>query len=57
MNGFSELDMVNYRYLVYSNIIQSVWQLIEGAKTMNVDVDPDAEVKISMWEEISLSHA
>ena len=50
MNGFSELDMVNYRYLIYSNIIQAVWQLIEGAKNLSIDVDIDSETDVEEFQ-------
>src|SRR4051794_10936818 len=62
MNGFTELDMVNYRfffiksndlvfrYLIYSNIIQSVWQLIEGAKNLNIEIDVDAETDVEEFQ-------
>uniref|UniRef100_A0AC34FA33 G protein alpha subunit n=1 Tax=Panagrolaimus sp. ES5 TaxID=591445 RepID=A0AC34FA33_9BILA len=36
MNGFSDLDMINYRYLVYSNVIQAVSQLLEGAEHLQI---------------------
>uniref|UniRef100_A0A183BN69 G-protein alpha subunit n=1 Tax=Globodera pallida TaxID=36090 RepID=A0A183BN69_GLOPA len=44
MNGFSELSIVNYRYLVYSNLIQGVYQLIEGADVLNIQVDKEVQV-------------
>ncbi|KAH7715140.1 CRE-GPA-11 protein [Aphelenchoides avenae] len=42
MSGFSDLDMVNYRYLIYSNIVQSVRQLIEGATGLRIEIDRDS---------------
>ena len=44
MNGFSDLDMINYRYLVYSNVIQAVSQLIEGAEHLQIPYDREIEV-------------
>lgn len=51
MNGFSELSIVNYRYLVYSNLIQGMYQLIEGANTLHIAVDEDvkASKKAPIW--------
>ena len=56
MNGFSELDMVNYRHLIYSNIIQSVCQLIEGAKSLSIDVDKDAETDVEEFQRYQRIH-
>ena len=55
MNGFSESDLLNYQYLIYSNIIQSIHQLIEGAKTLNILMEPDLEV-IYLKNSIQSSH-
>ncbi|KAI1720174.1 g-protein alpha subunit domain-containing protein [Ditylenchus destructor] len=39
MSGFSELDMVNYKFLVYSNVVQGMYQLIEGASSLGMEVE------------------
>jgi hypothetical protein len=44
MNGFSESDIVNYAYLIYANIIESIWKLIEGANALNIEIDHNFEV-------------
>ncbi|KAF8363051.1 gpa-11, partial [Pristionchus pacificus] len=36
MNGFNELDLVNYRYLIFSNVIDATNQLIEGARKLRI---------------------
>uniref|UniRef100_A0A915N2Z3 Uncharacterized protein n=1 Tax=Meloidogyne javanica TaxID=6303 RepID=A0A915N2Z3_MELJA len=41
MNGFTDIDLLNYRYLVYSNLIQGINQLIEGAKLMEIGISSD----------------
>nr|CAD2166018.1 unnamed protein product [Meloidogyne enterolobii] len=41
MNGFTDIDLLNYRYLVYSNLIQGINQLIEGAKLMEIEISSD----------------
>uniref|UniRef100_A0A914HFD5 Uncharacterized protein n=1 Tax=Globodera rostochiensis TaxID=31243 RepID=A0A914HFD5_GLORO len=47
MNGFTELSIVNFRYLVYSNLIQGVYQLIEGADVLNIQVDKDVQDNVN----------
>lgn len=49
MNGFSDLDIVNYRYLVYSNLIQGMYQLIEGAETLGLGVSEDVMVILDRY--------
>ncbi|CAK5032239.1 unnamed protein product [Meloidogyne enterolobii] len=44
MNGFTDIDLLNYRYLVYSNLIQGINQLIEGAKLMEIEITSDVVV-------------
>jgi len=44
MNGFTDIDLLNYRYLVYSNLIQGINQLIEGAKLMEIGINSDVVV-------------
>ncbi|TMS34806.1 hypothetical protein L596_002323 [Steinernema carpocapsae] len=41
MNGFSEMDMINYRYLVYSNVVQSINQILEGAQLLGVPISKE----------------
>ena len=45
MNGFSAQEIVNYRCLVYSNLIQGIYQLIEGAKVLGIDVSDEVAVR------------
>ncbi|KAL3081922.1 hypothetical protein niasHT_037100 [Heterodera trifolii] len=47
MNGFSELSVVNYRYLVYSNLIQGVHQMIEGAEELQIKVDEEVQDNVN----------
>ena len=51
MNGFSESDLVNYVYLIYANIIESIWKLIEGSSTLNIEIDPDSEVNNNLQKD------
>lgn len=44
MNGFTEIDLLNYRYLVYSNLIQGINQLIDGARLMDIEIGGDVMV-------------
>lgn len=46
MSGFTDSDMVNYRYLVYCNLIQSAYQLLEGAELLQIEADNDVLVFI-----------
>ncbi|GMR36576.1 hypothetical protein PMAYCL1PPCAC_06771, partial [Pristionchus mayeri] len=39
MNGFNEIDLVNYRFLIYSNVIDATNQLIEGARKLHIIPD------------------
>lgn len=44
MNGFTELDIINYRYLVHSNAAVGLSQLIHGCKLLNIPIDPTGDV-------------
>ncbi|CAD6198216.1 unnamed protein product [Caenorhabditis auriculariae] len=44
-NGFTDIDYVNFRYLVYSNIIQSIEQLIRAAEQLHFSSDETSEVQ------------
>uniref|UniRef100_A0A915DJU8 Uncharacterized protein n=1 Tax=Ditylenchus dipsaci TaxID=166011 RepID=A0A915DJU8_9BILA len=48
MSGFSELDMVNYKFLVYSNVVQGIYQIIEGASTLRVDIDESVRPSVQL---------
>ncbi|CAI5442672.1 unnamed protein product [Caenorhabditis angaria] len=48
LNGFSDLDYVNFRYLIYSNIVQSMAQLLNAAKKLNIKPDNTLAVKKAM---------
>uniref|UniRef100_A0A914XCM7 Uncharacterized protein n=1 Tax=Plectus sambesii TaxID=2011161 RepID=A0A914XCM7_9BILA len=39
MNGFTELDIINYRYLVHSNAALGLSQLIHGCKLLGIAID------------------
>uniref|UniRef100_A0A914KQK4 Uncharacterized protein n=1 Tax=Meloidogyne incognita TaxID=6306 RepID=A0A914KQK4_MELIC len=54
MNGFTDIDLLNYRYLVYSNLIQGINQLIEGAKLMEIGISSDV-VDVYVHKNNSLS--
>uniref|UniRef100_A0A914EQ55 Uncharacterized protein n=1 Tax=Acrobeloides nanus TaxID=290746 RepID=A0A914EQ55_9BILA len=51
MNGFSDMDLINYRYLIYSNVIQSIYQLLEGAKALRIDINATASVEVEKFLE------
>jgi hypothetical protein len=44
MNGFSDTDVINYRYLIYYNAIQAMHQLLEGARLLKILVDLQVQV-------------
>uniref|UniRef100_A0A914UN92 Uncharacterized protein n=1 Tax=Plectus sambesii TaxID=2011161 RepID=A0A914UN92_9BILA len=45
MNGFDETELINFRYLVYANIITCLQQLISGIKELDMQIsDSDKEV-------------
>uniref|UniRef100_A0A0M3HPZ2 G-protein alpha subunit n=1 Tax=Ascaris lumbricoides TaxID=6252 RepID=A0A0M3HPZ2_ASCLU len=44
LNGFSDLDMVNYRYLIYGNVMQAVSQLLEACDDLNIPIDLSVQV-------------
>ncbi|GMT14420.1 hypothetical protein PFISCL1PPCAC_5717, partial [Pristionchus fissidentatus] len=50
MNGFNEIDLVNYRFLIYSNVIDSTNQLIEGADRLDIIPDSDTKKKIDFFK-------
>ncbi|CAD5213209.1 unnamed protein product [Bursaphelenchus okinawaensis] len=41
MNGFTDADMLNFRFLIYANTTQALYQLLEGAKALRVEIDED----------------
>ncbi|CCD62416.1 Guanine nucleotide-binding protein alpha-11 subunit [Caenorhabditis elegans] len=45
MNGFSDLDYVNFRYLIYSNIMQSMDQLLEAAEFFHFPPDDSPSIR------------
>ncbi|PAV61704.1 hypothetical protein WR25_11128 isoform B [Diploscapter pachys] len=45
MGGFSELDYVNFRYLVHSNVVVSMSQLLKGAEKFQLQIDADEKVQ------------
>lgn len=47
MNGFSDSDMLNFRYLIYSNSLQAMHQLIQGAKSLKID--PEEEIDDDLY--------
>lgn len=57
MNGFSDLDMVNYRYLVYSNVVQAVYQLLQGAEHLKITVDANLSVSLASRPEVLFFNA
>jgi hypothetical protein len=38
MNGFDETELINFRYLVYANIISCLQQLISGIRQINMKI-------------------
>lgn len=50
MGGFSELDYVNFRYLVHSNVVVSMSQLLKGAEKFQLQIDADEKVQV--WPEM-----
>uniref|UniRef100_A0AC34R0Y4 G protein alpha subunit n=1 Tax=Panagrolaimus sp. JU765 TaxID=591449 RepID=A0AC34R0Y4_9BILA len=45
----SDLDMVNYRYLVYSNVVQAVYQLLQGAEHLKITVDANLSPDVTYF--------
>ncbi|EFP06985.1 CRE-GPA-11 protein [Caenorhabditis remanei] len=45
MSGFSDLDYVNFRYLIYSNIMQAMDQLLEAAEMLNFPADDSPSIR------------
>ncbi|CAB3405193.1 unnamed protein product [Caenorhabditis bovis] len=48
LNGFSELDYVNFRYLIYSNIVQSMDQILRAAEKLKFTPDDNEEVRAAL---------
>lgn len=44
MNGFSDADYVNFRYLVHSNVVQAVTQLLKAAEQFNYTPDDNEKL-------------
>ncbi|EGT38263.1 CBN-GPA-11 protein [Caenorhabditis brenneri] len=45
LNGFSDLDYVNFRYLIYSNIMQAMDQLLEAAELFHFPPDDSPSIR------------
>ncbi|CAI2336151.1 unnamed protein product [Caenorhabditis sp. 36 PRJEB53466] len=48
LNGFSDLDYVNFRYLIYSNIMQAMDQLLEAAEQLSFPPDDSPVIRRSL---------
>lgn len=44
MNGFDETELINFRYLVYANIITCLHQLISGVKQIHMQISDQDRV-------------
>lgn len=44
LNGFTESDYVNYRYLIHANTMEAVKQIITGGQDLGITLDEDIEV-------------
>lgn len=44
MNGFTETDIINYRFLIYSNVIEAMHQFLEGARILKIVIDLQVQV-------------
>ncbi|UMM16034.1 hypothetical protein L5515_013218 [Caenorhabditis briggsae] len=45
LNGFSDLDYVNFRYLIYSNIMQAMDQLLDAAEMFHFPPDDSPSIR------------
>lgn len=57
MNGFSESDYVNYRYLVHSNLVDSMVQLVRAADEFELKPDECVMVIGAVYKKIIFSRA
>ncbi len=46
LDGFSKIDMINYRYLVHSNVVVAVSQLLDGLKALQIPMEPCIKVSV-----------
>lgn len=47
MDGFSDSDFIDYRFLIYNNVIKAMHQLLEGAVLLKILVDVKIQVRYS----------
>lgn len=45
MNGFTETDYINFRYLIQANLLQVIAQIIQAARKLKIDIDSGLEVR------------
>ncbi|WKX95975.1 hypothetical protein Q1695_012436 [Nippostrongylus brasiliensis] len=45
MNGFTDTDYVNFRYLIHSNVVQAINQLLKAAELFNYTPDDKERLK------------
>ncbi|VDL78255.1 unnamed protein product [Nippostrongylus brasiliensis] len=45
MNGFTDTDYVNFRYLIHSNVVQAINQLLKAAELFNYTPDDRERLK------------
>ncbi|VDM27459.1 unnamed protein product [Toxocara canis] len=55
LNGFSDLDMVNYRYLIYSNVVQAISQLLEACQNLKIPLDLNVQQDVKYFLEYQQS--
>ena len=41
MNGFTESEFMNYKFLIYSNIVQATFQLLDGGRLLKLECDDE----------------
>ncbi|KAL6733229.1 hypothetical protein Aduo_003893 [Ancylostoma duodenale] len=45
LNGFTDADYVNFRYLVHSNVVQAITQLLKAAEHFNYSPDDNEKLR------------
>jgi hypothetical protein len=50
MNGFTETDIINYRFLIYSNVIEAMHQFLEGARILQILIDLQVQVNFFSYK-------
>ncbi len=52
MNGFTESDIINYRYLIHGNAIKALQQILNACKELKISLKSKLEVGLNLMKHV-----